>query len=661
MIVNGPVVPRNPISQAAVALPHRFLGSVGLLSAASEKRHGGPLELVAANWKAGGYVVDFVTIPTNTVTTFSNGWTYYLRGNYYTGSALTFQSGTTLKFTNGVNLLAYGSLTFPASQPYAVFTSMDDDLFGEKILSAAGGGNSDGNPSDRRASEALWVYYPSNSTTVRNVRFRWAQKCLRVDDDSGPGHTFQNSVLEHSSIGVDALNAAVAPVSVSNVRQCNVTTPYQGYVSGTITNDAGIVNACNRTNTQAEPATAVRSCPGSEPNNTKVVIVSLSLLQSSNGLVRMISNDGGKTWPVVGLIATNGAAIPAADGDGDPSLFYDSFTNLFLAYRTTSAGAALVMSTDDGTNWVQVPGFNGTNLGGSIVRLATGPSGKAGIPEALWISMKTNDPSRLLVCTGTEIRGAGTNNVGGSGKWTTNLFMPGPSGCKFHSVAVGPTGQVAVVYSRGGGPELELGPTSYYTVTDPDGLGTNVFSHQTSATFSNNLGADEILAHGFLTPMPVLSWYLGTGAGTLYLTYTGMTNSTPGSDDTDVFVRKSTDGGQTWSSEIKVHTTSTRSQFHPWIAVDSQSANVAVVWYDCRDDASNAKPHLYGAVSRDGFASAPSIFRITPQAAVPDGTSGDLKEYIGITYFKGNLYPAWLNHRSLTDLKWDVFACRIPY
>ena len=273
--------------------------------------------------------------------------------------------------------------------------------------------------------------------------------------------------------------------------------------------------------------------------------------------------------------------------------------------------------------------------------------------------MLVNGTRGPLSCVGTSIRGSGSANVGGLTNWTSSAQLPGATNAVFHSVAVGPSGQVAVVYTKGTTSPFENGPISFYTVTDSDGLGPNGFSAQGGATFANSFGETIIPAHGFLVdPVPVLAWHRASNV--LYLTYTGRTNASD-QVDTDIFVRTSTNSGQNWSGETNAQTISTKSQFHPWISVDEQSGNAAIIWYDARDNSTNSQSHIYATVSRNRFQSSPQVFRLTRKPAYPAALGSDLKEYVGFTYFGGSLYPVWVNHQATNNLPCDIYCARLPY
>jgi hypothetical protein len=204
-----------------------------------------PVEVAQAPYEPAGLVVDFEIIPDNGIpTTFAMGQTYYVRTYYYNGSAVTFQPGCVIKFKHNAYLLLYGPVSFPDTLQTPVFTSKDDDGFGERIAGVAGEPDSDGNPPDQKAAQALWIYYVDFNTTVRNACIRWAQRGIQYDVNPGVylTHTLQRSLLEHCSVGVYA-NLQDATLVLDQVEKHDVPTniscpgyPYYpcGNISGTI-------------------------------------------------------------------------------------------------------------------------------------------------------------------------------------------------------------------------------------------------------------------------------------------------------------------------------------------------------------------------------------------------------------------------------------------
>lgn len=628
---------------------------------------------VASAFRPMGYVIDFTTLPDSPLTTtFLSTETYYIPASYYSGSAVTFQSGTVVKYKNNANILLYGSVNFPSATPRAIFTSRDDDVFGQKIVNVAGESDSDGNPTDHQASKAIWIYYVNFNTTIRNAQIRWAQTGVRYDQSSGvtATHTIQNSVFEHSTNGLYINIPSGTGVTLNNVRGCGVTSVANGYYSGTMTTDCGVVNASKNANHQAEPAIAVRQNP-SDPTKVQIVIVAMYAgSYPSQTMLQMVSNDSGASWTTSTLSSAIGMATP--ETDSDPSLAFDDWGNLFLVYRATVGGSVktvLYVSTNGGTSWTNISSFNGNNGAGAAPKVATGP--KIGNPQksSVWVSMHTDGVG--IFATGTEVTGLGTI----SSSWTSQTALLNSSSAHFHSIAVGPNGEVTVAFiDRGSAPYAA--PLTCRTAYDNDGLSSGGFN--TGGTFAVNLGYEFIAASGTVTPVfpvPVLSWHRSSNK--LYLALTDKTTASGESDDdTDIYVRVSGDKAQNWSGRVKVNdnvgaVNTIASQFHPWLAVDQASGYVSVAWYDCRKDSGNVKTHFYAAVSRDQFAtSQPRNFQINPSQSNAPAVGlggGSYKEYVGHAFFKGYLHPVWIDNSNSTGdnpdgtSAFDVYTARVPY
>src|SRR5207237_9427077 len=94
------------------------------------------------------------------------------------------------------------------------------------------------------------------------------------------------------------------------------------------------------------------------------------------------------------------------------------------------------------------------------------------------------------------------------------------------------------------------------------------------------------------------------------------------------------------AAPVKVNDdTGTASQFFSWIGVDQKSGDVAVSWYDTRNDTDatpNDEVQYFAAISHDGGA------HWSKNVQVSDGTSqggkiggGDLGDYTGLAFVDG--------------------------
>jgi hypothetical protein len=90
------------------------------------------------------------------------------------------------------------TFTSPATGAMPVFTSRNDDLFGDKIMGVSGETDSNGDPTLHKAHPAIWIYYPTVNNTVQNCRIRWALSGIRLENHvTTPVQTVKNSIFEN--------------------------------------------------------------------------------------------------------------------------------------------------------------------------------------------------------------------------------------------------------------------------------------------------------------------------------------------------------------------------------------------------------------------------------------------------------------------------------
>ncbi len=112
-----------------------------------------------------------------------------------------------------------------------------------------------------------------------------------------------------------------------------------------------------------------------------------------------------------------------------------------------------------------------------------------------------------------------------------------------------------------------------------------------------------------------------------------------GAHDTDVFIIKSADGGETWGAITRVNDDPPgRHQFFPWMALDQTTGSIYVVFYDRRDSEDYAT-EVYLAKSDDGGESFKN-YKISdyPFRPVSGIFFGD---YIGIDARDRKIHAIW--------------------
>lgn len=137
-------------------------------------------------------------------------------------------------------------------------------------------------------------------------------------------------------------------------------------------------------------------------------------------------------------------------------------------------------------------------------------------------------------------------------------------------------------------------------------------------------------------PVLVCDTSVSPHRGTIYINWSDQRN---GTGDTDVWLVKSTDGGNSWSAPARVNDDSSgRNQFFTWLTVDQSNGNLYCVFYDRRNHADNATD-VYCAVSKDG-GNTFTNFKISETPFVPDNAIffGD---YTNIAAHNGIIRPVW--------------------
>jgi hypothetical protein len=221
----------------------------------------------------------------------------------------------------------------------------------------------------------------------------------------------------------------------------------------------------------------------------------------------------------------------------------------------------------------------------------------------------------------------------------------------YGDTAIGPNGQVFIVYQTPTGGE---GPAMIYGALDPDGLGSQGFGQGKLIETTNVGGFDYIPAQSgrSIDAEAGLAWDHTGGPhnGRLYFIY--VSEEPQESNDMDIKLRFSDDNGTTWSNEVRVNDdVGTSSQFNPKIQLDPTTGNIAIAWYDCRNDLgdhsrgdTNGVPNddamIYATVSRDGGNTFQRNRRLSSAASNDNdaGSGVDYGDYSGFAFYGGKLY-----------------------
>jgi len=402
------------------------------------------------------------------------------------------------------------------------------------------------------------------------------------------------------------------------------------------------VNATLVAGNEDESAIAVN------PNNNQQIAVMSNGVAGDAGLPLSISTDGGTNWTRT-IFATG----TGAGGDGrpaaccDPTLSWDDHGNLFVGYLQRNPRTIELYVTDD-------LGANFTNLG----PVDTGAAGSLDQPtvvageNSVWVTWR--DDSGGLAARGRSVTGALTFGAWGAEQ---DISTTG----NFGDIAIGPTGEVMVVYQT---PTNNEGPSNIIVHTDADGLGAGGFGGGVTVGSTNVGGFDFLPAQQTrsVDAEAGLAWDRTGGAhdDRVYLVYTD--EAPAESNDFDIFVRTSDDDGANWSAPVQVNDDAgTNSQMLPKIALDQSSGQVGVSWYDARGDTgggpsatdldgtANNDVTLFASWSNDGATWAANVaVADAPTNGYAQNGGQQLGDFTGLAFADGILYPSWADSSNST-------------
>jgi len=137
--------------------------------------------------------------------------------------------------------------------------------------------------------------------------------------------------------------------------------------------------------------------------------------------------------------------------------------------------------------------------------------------------------------------------------------------------------------------------------------------------------------------------------GNIYINWSDQRN---GSTNTDVFFVKSTDGGDTWSAAKKVNDdNTTRHQFFTWMTIDQTTGVIYFTFYD-RRNTTGSVTDVFVARSTDGGETFTN-FKFSESAFTP--TSGVFfGDYTNISALNKKVYPIWMRLDGSTLSVWTA-------
>lgn len=349
-----------------------------------------------------------------------------------------------------------------------------------------------------------------------------------------------------------------------------------------------------------------------------------------------ISEDGGFTWIEQRLNSTLGVW-------GDPSVIYDNNGDLYFAHLSNPdplVGGYWIdrivvqKSTDNGLSW-----NDGAGVGYRF------PANQ----DKEWLAVdRTQSPFRNnIYLTWTEFDNYGSESPHDSSRimfskstdsgitWSESFAISDVSGNCIDSdetvegavPCVGPNGEIYVSWS---------GPLGIVFDKSTDG----------GITFGEDIHVIN-LSQGwdFDVPgiyrcngMPITACDNSNSQfkGDIYINWADQRSR---EGDTDIYLIKSTDGGESWTQFRKVNDDLTnRHQFFTWMTIDQVSGYVYIVFYD-RRNTQDVYTDVYLARSTDGGNTFTNHKINSETFATNKGVF--FGDYINIDAHNGKIYPIW--------------------
>ena len=349
---------------------------------------------------------------------------------------------------------------------------------------------------------------------------------------------------------------------------------------------------------------------------------------------------------------------PENDNLGDPATAISTTGRMYVGGISTNYGQSVSWS-ENGSAWHEV-----------IVATVPSPGSDMLDKNHLWIDNSLTSPWKGNVYDAWScfVSGAADENeielsrsVNNGLSWTTplNLSMNVHAGSHNQGVNLktGPDGEVYAawaIYDSWPGDESSIGFAKSINGGSMFAPATRIISNikGVRTTGTNK----DIRVNSF--PCMAVDESNGTTRGNIYVVWANI--GVPGinnSADIDVYLIRSTDGGTTWSSPVKVNQDAGgagKNHFFPWITCDPDNGNIAVIYYDDRNvsstDCETWISYSYDAGDTwEDMKVSDVSFTPAPIQGLAGGYFGD---YLGITSKNMKVYPVWTDNRSGTALSY---------
>ena len=388
-------------------------------------------------------------------------------------------------------------------------------------------------------------------------------------------------------------------------------------------------NISNNPEPQNEPSVRI-----SRKNPNRVVAAWRDFRTGVNPPLRRIgysfSSDGGDTWSVSQLTPQ---IIPGAALSSDPVVAVDTSGNFYIITVSINdlAGSGelwLFKSTDEGETFNEVHEMAVSAFFEDKEWAATDLSPTSPYVNTMycsWTRFSSNTTILLIKSTDEGVTWSdpvivsdGSNNVQGS--------FP----------AVSSDGELYIVWRSSG--QIRFDKSTDGGVT----FGTDLAVSTAPSAWFPHMAVD-------LSGGPFNNY--------IYVVWNDERNG-----DDDVFLSISSDGGDTWSSALRVNNDPVgngKVQYWPSIAI-SELGEIVILFYDTRNTQNNNIIEAYIARSTDGGATFTNEL-VSTQPSSTNIPNSDVRfgDYINIDFVGGNIVPVWTDERA-GGFDMDIYTGQIP-
>lgn len=368
------------------------------------------------------------------------------------------------------------------------------------------------------------------------------------------------------------------------------------------------------------------------------------------GVSGFVSSNYGQTWSGT-LHLTNSNADPAVVISKATGRYFINFIN------NSGNGQSIAYSDNFGASWnyytvVSGPPTRDKNhlwVDNRSHKLDGSSNPNYGNLYIAWFQIE--DGGACSHASSNDDQAMFTRSTDNGANWSTplNISAGVNAVCQNQGVNIqtGPNGEVYAcwaVYDVWAGDEVAIGFNKSLNGGVTWGTASrtqNIRGHRITP-----LGGQKTMRHNSFPSMAV-----NQQNGNIYIVWTNRGVPGGSAGDPDIYMIKSVDGGNNWSSPIRVNQDALgngKDQWFPWIACDEISGALVVTYYDSRDFTNNDEANTYISLSYDDGVTWEDHL-ISDVSWSGDGipnAQGYAGDYIGIDISNGYVVPVWSDDRN---------------